>query len=196
MACKRWRLDMAWYPPTVTVAAASEPVSLSEAKAHCRVDGDDDDTLLSGLIAAARGHVEAYCGTVLMSQTVAIKCDGFADFALFPIVPLSSVTSVSYVDTAGATQTLSTGVYEVRSDGLIASLALKGGQSWPDTQAGSRITVTAVVGYSTLPDPVQHAVKLLIGQWYDNRAAATEKPLIAMPNAVEALLTNHRLYSF
>lgn len=185
-----------WYAPTVTVAAASEPVTLSEAKAQCRVDGDDENALITGLIAAARDHVEMHCGTPMVSRTVTVKCDGFDDFSHFPVVPLVAVSSVSYVDSAGGTQTLSAGIYEVRSDGLTASLALKSGQSWPSIQTGSRVTVTASVGYSAVPGAVKQSILLLIGQWFDNRADATDKPLIAMPNAVEALLSNYRAYSF
>lgn len=184
-----------WYPHTVTVAAASEPVTLAEAKAQCRVDDSASDDLLDLYIGAARSHIESYCGTALVSRTVTIKCDAFTDFAHFPIVPLISVSSVSYVDTAGATQTLSTDIYEVRTDGLTASLALKDGQSWPGIQSASRITVTAVAGYSTLPDAIKQASLLLISQWFDNRADAADRPLAAMANGTEALLTNHRSYT-
>lgn len=185
-----------WYPHTVTVAAASEPVTATEAKTQCRIDGSDSDSDIAGLIAAARGYVESYLGSPLISRTVTVKCNRFADFAAFPVVPLSSVSGITYVDGAGSTQTLSTSVYEVRSDGLTASIALKNDQSWPDIQTGSRITVTAVVGYSSVPDEIKHAILLLISQWYDNRAAASDRPLIEVPHAVEALLANRRVFGF
>ncbi len=187
---------MSWYPHTVTVAAVSEPITLTEAKAQCRVDDTASDVLLGDYIAAARAHVEGYCGTPLVSRTVTVKCDGFADFAQFPLVPLASVSSVSYIDAAGASQTLATSIYEVRTDGLTASLALKSGQTWPSIQAGSRITVTASVGYSAVPDSVTHAMLLLIAQWYDQRSAASDKPMSLVPHAVDALLSNHRAYAF
>lgn len=187
---------MSWYPATVTVAAASEPVTLAEAKAQCRVDGSDEDAYLDSLIAAARGHIESYCGTPLVSRTVTVKCDGFCDFAVFPVVPLTSVSSVSYVDSAGATQTLSTDVYEVRSDGLTASLALKNGQSWPSLQTGSRVTVTAVVGYASIPEAIKHAALLLIATWFDRRASTAEGQVSEVPHAVDALLSNHRNFAF
>lgn len=187
---------MAWYPHTVTVAAASEPVTLTEAKTQCRVDSSDSDTDITGLIAAARSHIEGYCGTPLVSRTVTVKCDCFADFERFPAPPLTSVSSVTYVDTAGATQTLSTSIYEVRGDGLVASIALKADQTWPEVQTGSRITVTAVVGYSALPEAIKHAILLLISHWFDNRGAASDRPMTDIPHAVDALLSNHRSYGF
>lgn len=187
---------MAWYPHTVTVAPASEPVTLGEAKAQCRVDGTDSDTLLAAQIAAARSYVEDYCGRALVARTVTVKCDSFDDFAVFPVVPLSSVTSVSYVDSAGASQTLSADVYEVRSDGLTASVALKHGQSWPSIQSGSRITVTAVVG-GVVPEAVKQALLLLIGHFFSNREAVSVGATVAeTPIAVSALLANHRSFAF
>jgi uncharacterized phiE125 gp8 family phage protein len=187
---------MTWYPHTVTVPASAEVVSLASAKTHCKAEGTFHDTEITAFIAAALGHIEDYCGTPLASRTVTAKCDGFCDFALFPVVPLQSVAAVSYVDSAGATQTLSTDVYEVRADRLTASLVLKSGQSWPSIQSGSRITVTAVVGYSAVPEAVRQAALLLIGFWFDNRAAASEKPASEIPHAVNSLLANHRSFSF
>lgn len=179
---------MTWYPPTVTVAAASEPVTLDEARIQTRWDDSTaNDSALTLYIASARAHVEAYCGTPLVSRTVTVKCDSFADFAVFPVVPVQSVSSVSYVDTAGATQTLAASVYEVRSDGLTASLVLKADQSWPSIQTGSRITVTAVVGYVAVPDDIKHALLLLIGGADSDREKAA--------TAAESLLANHRSFS-
>jgi len=37
---------------------AVEPVTLSEAKDHLRVDGNDDDVVIGGMIASAREYVE------------------------------------------------------------------------------------------------------------------------------------------
>ena len=108
-----------WYPATVTVAATAEPVSLVEAKRHVHAeDFADEDPQLGMLIASARAHVEKYCNVRLATQTVTIKCDGFCDMARLPIAPVQSVTSITYIDTAGAPQTLSTDVYELWADDL------------------------------------------------------------------------------
>ena len=42
----------------LTAVPAAEPISLADAKAHLRIDGSDEDALLTALIAAARMFVE------------------------------------------------------------------------------------------------------------------------------------------
>jgi len=184
---------MTWYPPVVIVPAADEPVSLVEAKAHTRVDGDYDDTWLNNTIAAARAHVEAYCGTPLVSRTVALKCDSFQDFALLSLAPVLSISAITYTDKAAGTQTLSDDVYELRSEGLTASIVLQYGRSWPMIQSGSRITVTAEAGYSVIPEDIKHAMLLLIGHWYRYREAG-DRDVLDIPHGVESLLANHRIF--
>ena len=176
---------MSWYPHTVTVAATGEPITAAEAKEHVRLDTSSEDSEVNLLIAAARARIEETCGPIV-TRTATVKCDVFADFAAFPL-PLVSVSSVQYVDGAGATQTLSTDVYEVRIDGLTASLALKSGQSWPSIQSGSRITVTAVIGRATVPDDVKHALLILVSQGFDERGKS--------PDWLNDLLCNHRIYA-
>jgi len=157
-----------WYPASVTVAVASEPISAADVKAQSRIDFDDDDALLDRLITVAREYVERYCNATWATRTVEIKCDAFADFDRLPLAPVASISSVSYVDSVGVTQTLGADVYEERLDDMEASIVLKYGQVWPAIRPGSRITVTAVLG-ADLPAPVKHAMLVHIAESYENR---------------------------
>lgn len=177
-----------WYPATVTVAAAGEPVTVDEVKTQARIDFADDDALINGLIAGARAFTEKYCGTRLATQTVVVKCDGFSDFARFAEAPVQSIASIFYVDTSGSTQTLPASVYEVRADDLEVSITLKFGQVWPAIQPRSRIIVTAIVGYSTVPDDVKRAILLYIAEGYADR----EDDKAGDWTAFDSLLCNHR----
>ena len=183
-----------WYAATVTSGPSSEPITLATLKAHLRIDSDDENSLLNTYITAARSYIESYCGTPLVSRSVTFKCDCFADFSYISVVPLISISGVTYVDAAGDTQTLSTSVYEVRSDGLTASIELKYGQSWPSIQSGSRITVVGSVGYSTVPEAITAALLLLIAHWYENRETAGAT-MVEAPHSVTSLLVNHRNHS-
>lgn len=69
-------------------AATVEPVTLSEMKAHLRVDEvfTDDDTYISGLISAARAHIEHTTGYLMGSQSWQMALDYFpmGNIGLFP----------------------------------------------------------------------------------------------------------------
>lgn len=176
-----------WYAPKITVLPENEPVTLDEAKKQVNaVDFTDDDALIGGLIAAARDHVEKYCGASFATQTVEVKATGWYDFAHLSVRPAASVTSISYVDTDGATQTLADTVYELRGD----SIVLKYGQSWPAMRAGSLITLTAVVGFATVPPAVKHAILLRVEDFYEYRGSDDDSKWTAF----DSLLSNYRFY--
>jgi uncharacterized phiE125 gp8 family phage protein len=175
-----------WYPAKVTTPPA-EPVTIAEAKRQCNVLHDDDDELFASLIAAARDYVEKYCGTPIALQTVEMKCDGFCDMSRLPVAPVSDV-EIEYVAPDGTTQTLPDADYELRADGLEASVVPTYGKTWPAHRAGSRITVTAVVGYEAPPPSVRHAMLLWISDAYEHRENGETPPWTAF----DAILVNYR----
>lgn len=180
---------MSWLAPVVTVVPTSEPVTLAEAKTHCKVDGSDSDGELNRMISSARVFVEAYCGTALGSQTQVLRCSSFCDFIDLPIAPISAISSITYLDASGAEQTLSTDVYEGVLIGLEPSIRLKINQSWPSVRCASdAIRVTVSAGYASVPDPIKHAMLLLIATWFDSRSVGE------VTEGVKSLLTNYRRF--
>jgi uncharacterized phiE125 gp8 family phage protein len=178
-----------WYPSTVETPVASEPVTIGQARQQARTDGDQyHDDELTRLITVARSHVEQVCGVRLGTQTIVAKCDSFADMCRLSEAPIQSVTSIAYVDTDGVGQTVSASVYELRSEGLDASIVLKFNQSWPSIQPGSRITLTVVAGFET-PDPAYiHAMLVYLAGQFQNH----EPVEVAGMTTFDALLINHR----
>lgn len=180
---------MSWLPPVVTIEPASEPVTLVEGKAQCRVDGSDEDGLVTTYIKASRQLVEEYTGTKLGAQTAVLKCSSFADLCDLPIAPVSAVSSITYLDVAGAEQTLSTDVYEAVLVGLEPQIRLKINQSWPSIrEASDAIRVTVSAGYSTVPEPIRLAMLLCISAFNDGRSTGD------IPDGAHSLLSNYRRF--
>lgn len=136
--------------PVMTLAPSAEPISLAQAKRQLRVDGTDEDTLISSLISAARNYVEQYCAVQIVGATYQQKWDYFPPCGEMYLSrpPLQYVSSITYVDTSGVTQTLDTSVYEVVATEKPAEIRLAYGQYWPATRCQEdAVTVTYRAGY-------------------------------------------------
>lgn len=138
---------------TLVTPAAFEPVSRREAKLHLRVESTDDDALIDTLNLAATQHVKDFTGRALAFETWDYKLDALCGDELWlPKAPTSSVTSISYVDSNGDTQTWSTDEWD--SDLPSGPQAQKGraypaySYSWPTVRSiPNAITVRFVAGY-------------------------------------------------
>jgi uncharacterized phiE125 gp8 family phage protein len=178
---------------TLITQPASFPVSLAEAKAHCRVEDAADDATLNGLIAAATDYVEQYTGKAIITQTWRLTLDEFSDSILLPKNPVQSVVSVMYYDSQGALQTLSEDDYTADLVSDPAWIVINANTSLPDLADGvNMVRINFVAGYTVVPPSIKHAILMLVAQWFDNRAAVADRAMIAVPHAVEALLTNYR----
>lgn len=186
---------------SLVTAPALEPVSLAEAKAHCRIDTSDEDALLAGYILAARHHCETYLRRALMTQTWDFLLDtDWPDCIELPKPPLQSVTSITYYDSAGALQTLATDQYRVsikRNEGAIEPAY---SVTWPTVRDQSdTIVVRFVCGYGSnpgdVPEQIRQAMLLLIGHWYNNRETVNIGNIVnEMPFAADALLFPFRVF--
>lgn len=159
-----------------TVAPASEPVTLAEAKAWLRLEIPDDDDLVAALITAAREYAETVTGRALVSQTWRLTLDAFpADGGgiILPLPPLQSVSSVVYVDGNGDSQTLATTEYAVDTQRQPGWIVPAYGKIWPVTRGqANAVQITFVAGYGTasaVPVAIKTAIKLLLANWYENR---------------------------
>lgn len=189
---------------------ALDPVSLAEARAHCRITSSDEDGLLAGYILAARQHVEQVTGRALVSQTWDFTVDREWPWTLddshrhvrlfeIPKPPLQSVTSIVYVDSAGATQTLASNQYLVDSGTYIGRIYPAYGVCWPNVRCQPKaITVRFVAGYGdqpgSIPEPIRQAMLLLIGHWFEQRETASANAPTELPFTTAALLAPYRVF--
>lgn len=177
-----------WYPVKVTEQPDGFPVTVDEVKQRLRIDAADDGSDINLLIASATDHVEKYCNTPLVEREIEAKCDSFYDMARLPVAPVSEVSEIAYVDIDGADQVVPSETYELCADGLEAAIVLKPGQSWPAKQIGSRITLSATVGYDETPPAVKHGILLFIADAY----AIRENGATSGWTAFDSILSNHR----
>jgi len=182
---------------TLSTAPVNEPVTLSQAKLHLRVDGTDDDTLIEALIVAARKQAEAQLNRVLVTQTWDWTLPAFpCDEIRFPRSPVSAVTHVKYRDENGALQTWTSTKYQTDlSD--VATLKPAYGETWPSTRADSydAVQVRFVAGYGTdpsVPEPITQWLLMQIGALYEHREAAAPVEIRWLP-FVDGLLDPYRL---
>jgi uncharacterized phiE125 gp8 family phage protein len=158
----------------LTAPPAAEPISLAEAKAHLRIDADDENPMLTALIIAARMFVERTLGLALITQSWSYFLDFWprAGCITLPILPVQLVGAVKVHDGAGGSVTLDAASYAV--DVLSpARLVLKG--AVPATQARelNPFEVDFTAGYGDeaddVPGPIRHALKLLVAHWFERR---------------------------
>ncbi|CAB4121503.1 Phage conserved hypothetical protein [uncultured Caudovirales phage] len=69
-------------PSKLLTAPSSEPITLSDAKTHLRVDITEDDALISALIVSAREQAEQICRRALISQQWLVTLDRFPSPAM------------------------------------------------------------------------------------------------------------------
>lgn len=173
---------------TLITPPTEYPVTRTEAKTHCRIDGSDEDALVDGLIAAASEYVEQYTGRSLLGQTWKLTLDEFSDSILLPRGPVQSAT-VKYYDASGVEQTASTDLYTLDAASDPAWIVRNDSETWPGTlDAVNVVSVTFIAGYETVPVPIKQAILLLVAQWYDDRTGW-------QPHVVDALLANYRAFS-
>lgn len=183
-----------------TSAPATTPVTLAEAKAHCRVDTSDEDALITALIEAATAHVERVLGIALITQGWTIVRDQWPDTWLveLPLAPLQAVTAVTTYDAEGIGTVFDAENYFLDAVSGPPRLVLHGTAPWPKPGRranGIEIAVTAGFGdaASDVPHPVRQALLLLIAHWYERR-----EPVVLgdvrhdVPGTVAGLLAPYR----
>ena len=190
---------------------AVEPVTLSEAKAHLRVDTTADDAYISSLISAAREWCEQYLDRSLVHTQWVLRFDkvppdGTMDIELPrpPMATAGTATAVALTFTYenGTTATYSTASYRVDRNGVPGTVKTLYGQTWPPhLQDDNAISVTWWGGYgasgTSVPAAIRHAMLMLVCFWYENRSTvlvgSTSKQL---EFAVESLLSSQKWGSY
>jgi uncharacterized phiE125 gp8 family phage protein len=154
-----------------------EPVTIALLKKHARVgDCNDEDVVYERYLKLGREMVETDLQRALITQTWQLHMDRFPSDAIeLRICPVQSVTSVTYVDGLGVTQTWSPANYIANVQSEPGRIALAYGQAWPVARCQENsVTVTFVAGYggvSSVPERACQAIRLLAAEAIISREA-------------------------
>jgi len=173
---------------TTTVEPVSEPITLAQAKNYLKVDFDDDNDLITSLIASARVRLEKYAGVAMSARTLQVVA--YVDeFIELPYAPLNNITKVEYWDN-GTWVEMSVGDY------YILGTTYKKIYMVANNRMEYRFTYTC--GYTTIPQPMITALYKLIADLYDYRESSVEdsKPNSNVTSAYELIKPYKRISIF
>jgi uncharacterized phiE125 gp8 family phage protein len=182
-----------------TVEPSVEPVTLAEAKAHCRVEVADDDAYITALITAVRQVAEQELQRTLTTSTYKLVLPGFTAKSIeLPYPVLQSVTSLKYWDAAGVQQTMLNTLYRLDTVSQPGSVTVI--DAWPATQdrpdAVEIIYVAGWINAAAVPQSIKHWMLMRVETLYDARAdfsVGRSLVSISMPFA-DSLLDPHRVW--
>lgn len=184
-------------PSLITPPAADKPlVSLVEAKKHCNVDHGDDDDLITGLIVAATAWLDGYSGVLgraLVNQTWRLNLECWPACRIrLPLAPVSTISEITYWDTANVEKPLAATNFQLVEDALSPAIQWTRDAALPSLfERPDAINVRFVAGYgpnvADVPETIRLAARMLVAFWYANREATDE-----IPKAVIVLTTPFR----
>ena len=186
---------------TRTVAPATDPVSLSEARTWLNMQSGvtADDAVISTRIDEVTAYLELrLCGRKLISQTWTVELDEdeIADEITLPILPLISVTSINTYDNAGVETLVASSNYQVL-DGDESMVVLTSTGEWPtDVRDYRAMKITAVFGYATLPMDITLAFRQLLLFYYLTKGIGENHTVsgmpITIPRNIEHIIASYR----
>jgi uncharacterized phiE125 gp8 family phage protein len=188
----------------VLITAPTVPVvSLADAKLHLRVDGIDEDTLISAMVAAATQQAQHETGRALIRQTWERRLDAFPPAEIrLGLPPVSSILSVTYIDPTGATQTVPSASYALDDtvDSGSGWVLPAPGYEWPETADGANVVrvrfQTGAQDAAGVPESIRAWILLQVGALYRNREAFSAGVTVQeLPGRfTDMLLDPHRYY--
>lgn len=168
-----------------TCSLSQEPVSLAQAKTHCRVDFPDDDDYFAALIPQCRAAIESYCNISIVTKALTVTVTNACgqpewnsynrvsrwDYAFYgltmagkwfelPYGPVKSIVSVTMTDRA-TIMVLTPNVDYFSRGVLFKELMLN---SWSETAL-----IIYYTGYDTVPQDLKLAILNEIAFRYELR---------------------------
>jgi uncharacterized phiE125 gp8 family phage protein len=180
-------------------APAVEPVTLSEAKAQCRVDTSDEDAYLTGLITCAREYIEEILDLSMITQTWEARYDVFPLWeVILPRPPMQAANvTVVYRDEAGQSQTITSAAsaFQVDSNAVPGRIYPLYNGVWPAVRGDENsVTVRWNAGYgatgAAVPAILKQCILLLVSHWFEMRQPVVTgySQVLPVPHTFSTLL--------
>ena len=201
-------------------APEAEPILIADLEAHSRLGSGyiaslEETSAANIFIAAARQRCEAITRRQLITAEWDLILDGFPSDRQpieIPLPPLQSITSITYIDTAGATQTLESSLYRVVSAGKPITPKCQPGKvlpiygaEWPATIDDiETVTIRFTAGYgeagTAVPEGIRNWLLLNIANLWENRETETmasgRLSQINLSPLADGLLEDYRIYGW
>lgn len=162
----------------ILTPAAFTSVSKDNLKAHLRLNDSSEDDLLSDWLGAADELFAKQTGYVLCVSIHRLRLDGWPHGGTIyvPRNPVTAVSSVQYLDTAGVWQTIDPSNYTVDLSDAPARITFGTGYSYPALHPTAvpcvRVEFTAGHAFpANIPKLAANATKLMAAHWYAAREA-------------------------
>ena len=176
-----------------TTTLPNLPVSVSDLKDHLNVAQADtsQDTKLESLILAAKERVERDIDRITINSSFSTYGPSFDDSVRLNIKPVTSVTSVQYVDSDGVLQSLDSYRYLPSAQLILPAI----GEEFPAVYEGipDAVIVSFTAGYGAdsgcMPRLIQAAIKLCCGKWFYDPAQESSA-LHSQENSYRAIINN------
>ncbi len=189
------------YRLTETTPPAAEPLTLDETKTFLRVDHDNDDSQITGLIAAARQFCESLTGRSLITRSYSLFLDSWPDNGAalaLPQPPLLTVTQINVYAADNSSAVFSAANYFADTAGAPGRLVLAEGASPPlPGRIASGIEIRFTAGYgaaaSSVPVLLRQGMKQMIAHLYAHRGDSPDQALLA--SGAAALFQPYRVVS-
>lgn len=161
----------------VITLSTGEIVPLDYAKQFLRIDYNDDDMLIQGMVWAAIEHAETFIRRSISTKTYELTLNNGENSVMLPNPPLVSVDSV-LDDNDSAVE------YE---------LIEENGRSFINFNPNNKTVITYQAGYNKVPKTIEQAILILVSHFYENRETViVGTSVVRMPFSVEALLNPHK----
>jgi len=178
-----------------TTAPIGLPIDFDDVLTHLGVVDELAYTAVREDILTAMAVIEKRTSRQLLTATWKLYLDAFPDEIRLERLPVAGVTSIAYLDTDGAAQTLSSSLYQVDcvSPNRPARIRPVSGQTWPATKGQmNAVTVTFTAGYGAaadVPPTFKHAIRLLVDHYREHHGVLNAGNIVnELPEGLAAIL--------